>query len=251
VISPRLRHPLLECGTTKISNFNSTDNECCDSDDIYDQSTDDDDNDQVGHDEEYDNNLACSSSSIPSRTTAKSSKVYAINRNKPKKRMQSKVVGAKKTTNKKFTAGGTTLSDNKRHDIEMQPLSPIGTCLARTYQRHRLRSTLLPRTKKLTTMNNAIAPEVLQPYTLIEKHKDSPDSCILKFSLPRKYLGSNPYLPTCIKVEYKHDEQSKIKNKSYSPISHPNTTEYFELLVKAHPCRPGGGVGAYLSRRIY
>lgn len=34
--------------------------------------------------------------------------------------------------------------------------------------------------------------------------------------------------------------------KSYSPISHPEAVGSFDLLVKAYPPRPGGGLGAWL-----
>lgn len=95
-------------------------------------------------------------------------------------------------------------------------------------------------------------PEVLQPYRLEDKIQDSPDSFRLKFALPegRQYLGNDPILPTCIKIEYKPSDDSidvPAVNKSYSPISHPSAG-YFELLVKAYPYEPGtrGGVGAYL-----
>jgi len=97
-----------------------------------------------------------------------------------------------------------------------------------------------------------LAPEVLQPYRLADKTQDSPDSFRLKFALPegRQYLGNDPILPTCIKIEYKHSEDDDVPavGKSYSPISHPSAAGYFELLVKAYPYEPGGtsGVGAYL-----
>lgn len=49
------------------------------------------------------------------------------------------------------------------------------------------------------------------------------------------------------------DENSTVENfvptvlrKSYSPVQLPTTSDYFDLLVKAYPYRPGGGVGAFL-----
>ena len=89
-------------------------------------------------------------------------------------------------------------------------------------------------------------------YTVLQNQKVSHDSHILRVGLPegRDILGLDPLLPTCISVTYEHgtDEQGNPKPlaKSYSPISHPSTRDYFDLLVKAYPPRPGGGVGAFL-----
>jgi len=102
------------------------------------------------------------------------------------------------------------------------------------------------------------APQTLQPYKLLAKQQTSPDSAILRFALPetRPLLGNDPDVPTCIKVKYTHtvdDEHSADEpstsdsySKSYSPISHPSTPGYFELLVKSYPYTPGGGVGKFL-----
>ena len=37
-----------------------------------------------------------------------------------------------------------------------------------------------------------------------------------------------------------------LKEKSYSPVSHPDTIGAFDLLVKAYPLAPLGGFGKYL-----
>ena len=64
---------------------------------------------------------------------------------------------------------------------------------------------------------------------------------------PRRYLGEDPELPTCIKVAFPHgtDEAGapKVLEKSYSPVSHPATEGEVELLVKGYPPRPGGFTG--------
>jgi len=102
----------------------------------------------------------------------------------------------------------------------------------------------------------AALPESPQTYTLLKKTKISPDSCLLRFALPehRRYLGSDPMLPTCIKVRlpagtdvYNTGEPTgENAEKSYSPISHPSNEDYFDLLVKSYPRCAGGGLGAYL-----
>mmetsp|Transcript_18527 Transcript_18527/g.22695 ORF Transcript_18527/g.22695 Transcript_18527/m.22695 type:complete len:155 (-) Transcript_18527:1220-1684(-) len=92
------------------------------------------------------------------------------------------------------------------------------------------------------------APQTLQPYKLLAKQQTSHDSAILRFALPetRPLLGNDPDVPTCIKVKYTHDDDASAEtsdsySKSYSPISHPSTPGYFELLVKSYPYTPGGG----------
>lgn len=90
------------------------------------------------------------------------------------------------------------------------------------------------------------------PFTLLSKAQTAPDSWLLRFALPppRRYLGEDPALPTCIKVAFPDgtDEAGapKVLEKSYSPVSHPATEGEVELLVKGYAPRPGGGVGAYL-----
>ena len=74
---------------------------------------------------------------------------------------------------------------------------------------------------------------------------------MLRFALPpsRQFLGDDPSLPTCIKVGFNGTDEagkSKLLEKSYSPVSHPARENELELLVKAYPPRPGGGVGAYI-----
>ena len=91
------------------------------------------------------------------------------------------------------------------------------------------------------------------PYTLQQKTRLSHDSFLLQFSLPssHKFLGSDASLPTCIKVLYPNgtDEKTNLPKpleKSYSPVSHPRSEGFVDLVVKAYEPRPGGGVGAYL-----
>lgn len=88
------------------------------------------------------------------------------------------------------------------------------------------------------------------PYTLTNKTRLSPDSWLLRFALPRRYLGDDPSLPTCLKVLHPEgtDEAGRPKRleKSYSPVSHPATEGSVDLVVKAYEPRPGGGVGTWL-----
>lgn len=99
----------------------------------------------------------------------------------------------------------------------------------------------------------SIASSAALPYTLAEKRQLSPDSYWLRYSLPpgRLRLGDDPTLPTCIKLLYPNgtDEKTakpKPLEKSYSPVSHPGTEGFMDLIVKAYPPRPGGGVGRFL-----
>lgn len=103
-----------------------------------------------------------------------------------------------------------------------------------------------------SSRNECALPETKQLYRLLKRQQVSPDSCLLKFALPpagRTYLGWEANIPTCISVCYSGTDEKgepKVLAKSYSPISHPATSETFDLLVKEYNLRPGGGVGAYL-----
>jgi len=87
-----------------------------------------------------------------------------------------------------------------------------------------------------------------QSYKLLTKKQLSHDSFLLRYSLPegRAILGTDPILPTCIKVDYQPKDNEKALSKSYSPVTHPGQTDYFDLVVKSYPYREGGGVGKYL-----
>jgi cytochrome-b5 reductase len=116
----------------------------------------------------------------------------------------------------------------------------------------------------------AISPYVKQSYKLLVKTKLSHDSFLLRYGLPttettdteggrRKFLGIDPLLPTCIKIDYNNPENeieetgtnkksTTFLSKSYSPISHPSQQDYFDLIVKSYDTTydNGGGVGNYL-----
>lgn len=94
-----------------------------------------------------------------------------------------------------------------------------------------------------------LAPETKQLYPVLKNTQVSSDSHILTVALPenREYLGWNSDIPTCIAVSFYNDlEEKGVLAKSYSPISHPNQPDWFQLLVKAYPCQKGGGVGSYI-----
>mmetsp|Transcript_14715 Transcript_14715/g.37020 ORF Transcript_14715/g.37020 Transcript_14715/m.37020 type:complete len:350 (-) Transcript_14715:44-1093(-) len=100
-------------------------------------------------------------------------------------------------------------------------------------------------TEKMSAAAKAMAK---QSYKLLTKKQLSHDSFLLRYALPegRTILGTDPLLPTCIKVDYQPNNSDKALSKSYSPVSHPNQTGHFDLVVKAYPYREGGGVGKYL-----
>jgi cytochrome-b5 reductase len=94
-----------------------------------------------------------------------------------------------------------------------------------------------------------LAPEVLRRYQVLSNTQVSPDSNLLEIGFTgRDYLGWKRDVPTCVAVSYNETTEgnNEVLKKSYSPISHPNTPDKFQLLVKAYAPRPGGGVGAYL-----
>mmetsp|Transcript_18077 Transcript_18077/g.50213 ORF Transcript_18077/g.50213 Transcript_18077/m.50213 type:complete len:434 (+) Transcript_18077:388-1689(+) len=110
-----------------------------------------------------------------------------------------------------------------------------------------------------SAMAKAVSPMVQQSYKLLRKTRLSEDSCLLRYGLPegRTILGTDPTLPTCIKVDYfgssnasdidnDIDNKPVLLSKSYSPVTHPNQSGHFDLVVKSYPYREGGGVGAYL-----
>jgi ferredoxin-NADP reductase len=127
----------------------------------------------------------------------------------------------------------------------------------------------------ISVVSATVSPYVKQSYKLLQKTKLSHDSFLLRYGLPtnnkeRKFLGTYPSLPTCIKIDYNYnnsegedeneenDEETKTKSKktnsfllskSYSPISHPSQSGYFDLIVKSYETTSfenGGGVGKYL-----
>ena len=99
-------------------------------------------------------------------------------------------------------------------------------------------------------MESHLPPEKLQRYPVLSNTQVSPDSHLLRVGFAgRDYLGFEADIPTCIAVNFNGTSESgepALLKKSYSPISHPNQENTFDLLVKAYPERPGGGVGAYL-----
>lgn len=98
-----------------------------------------------------------------------------------------------------------------------------------------------------TEKQDCLAPELLQPYPVLSNSKISPDSNLLEIGFAgRDYLGWKQDIPTCVSISYNETESGKILKKSYSPISHPNMPNKFQLLVKGYEPRLGGGVGAYL-----
>eukprot|EP00586_Coscinodiscus_wailesii_P005794 CAMPEP_0172483172 /NCGR_PEP_ID=MMETSP1066-20121228/10053_1 /TAXON_ID=671091 /ORGANISM="Coscinodiscus wailesii, Strain CCMP2513" /LENGTH=301 /DNA_ID=CAMNT_0013246885 /DNA_START=132 /DNA_END=1037 /DNA_ORIENTATION=- len=110
--------------------------------------------------------------------------------------------------------------------------------------------------ERVCTSDVVVDDNAPQTFTLEQKWQSSPDSWLLRFSLPptvldrRPHLGPDPNIPTCVSVFFdgtsaKTGEPKQLK-KSYSPVSHPSAKGSFDLLVKAYPPRPGGGVGAYI-----
>ena len=108
-----------------------------------------------------------------------------------------------------------------------------------------------------------------EQYRLIQRKELSPDSFLLRFSLPTTVktsassptistLGPDPTIPTCISITLPKgtdvygngNPTNRDISKSYSPISHPATRGFFDLIVKAYPPREGGGVARYLTHYL-
>ncbi|CAE7268638.1 unnamed protein product [Symbiodinium sp. CCMP2456] len=72
-------------------------------------------------------------------------------------------------------------------------------------------------------------------------------ACLLRFAVPggQPLGGYDRTAPTGVKVQLLSQDGSSLE-KSYSPVSHPSQVGFFDLLVRAYPPRPGGGLGAYL-----
>lgn len=77
-------------------------------------------------------------------------------------------------------------------------------------------------------------------FRLSSKQKASHDSQLLRFALPAGMRSLGLPAPSGVKAVIDGFE------KSYSPVSDPGACGHFDLLVKAYPPRPGGGVGAFL-----
>ena len=97
--------------------------------------------------------------------------------------------------------------------------------------------------------------EGYHPYKLIEADVKSPDTKVLRFALPDGHARLHAPLPSCLKVRHELPGTSVVLDKSYSPISLPDSPGFVDLLVKGYPPRPAdhppthggaGGLGAFL-----
>ena len=92
----------------------------------------------------------------------------------------------------------------------------------------------------------AAPPPGVTEYPLLRKEPAGNQSFVLRFALPPEegslgWRGVKAFLD----AENEAGEPATLE-KSYSPISLPTASGSFDLLVKAYPPRPGGGVGAFL-----
>merc|ERR1719321_2078509 len=86
-------------------------------------------------------------------------------------------------------------------------------------------------------------PPDVHNFTLVAKRQLSPNSWSLRFGLP---LGERLTVHTSAPTGIKLVKPGTTIEKSYSPMSNPASTGFFDLLVKKYPLREGGGFGAYL-----
>jgi len=110
--------------------------------------------------------------------------------------------------------------------------------------------------KSITTeaaSQQASLPSGYRAYQLQSVIHVSSDTKVLRFGFPDGVQHLGP-LPSCVKARLELSAEVKME-KSYSPISVPDTQGNFEILVKAYPPRsadhpavhgPPGGVGAFL-----
>ena len=72
-------------------------------------------------------------------------------------------------------------------------------------------------------------------FVLLKSDTISPDSRLLRFALPPSMPTLGAMLPSCLSL--KHTVESadgpQTLTKSYSPVSLPEQSEFFELVVKA------------------
>lgn len=95
-----------------------------------------------------------------------------------------------------------------------------------------------------STAASSCAADGVQRFALRTKWPVSPDSYVLRFDLPPHMRTLGVAAPAGVKVLLNDTDGSALE-KSYSPIS-DEAVGHFDLLVKAYPPRPGGGVGAFL-----
>eukprot|EP00933_Yihiella_yeosuensis_P024265 TRINITY_DN18808_c4_g1_i1.p1 TRINITY_DN18808_c4_g1~~TRINITY_DN18808_c4_g1_i1.p1 ORF type:complete len:285 (-),score=54.54 TRINITY_DN18808_c4_g1_i1:152-955(-) len=83
-----------------------------------------------------------------------------------------------------------------------------------------------------------------QPFKLLARKTLTPTAALLRFEVPGGVALGGPghVAPTGVKVLLPGTEIEK----SYSPVGLPSDLGCFDLLVRAYPPRPGGGLGAYL-----
>ncbi|CAE7261968.1 unnamed protein product [Symbiodinium sp. KB8] len=86
-----------------------------------------------------------------------------------------------------------------------------------------------------------------QRFELLRRKQLTPTACLLRFAVPggQPLGGYDRTAPTGVKVQLLSHDGSSLE-KSYSPVSHPSQVGFFDLLVRAYPPRPGGGLGAHL-----
>eukprot|EP00802_Teleaulax_amphioxeia_P019927 Tamp_20182.p1 GENE.Tamp_20182~~Tamp_20182.p1 ORF type:complete len:354 (-),score=54.21 Tamp_20182:152-1213(-) len=90
-----------------------------------------------------------------------------------------------------------------------------------------------------------------EQFRLLEKTAASPDAQLLRFALPHSlsrlptHDGAGYRVPTGVYCIVNVTADDGELRKSYSPVSLPDAP-HLDLLVKAYPYRPGGGLGKSL-----
>jgi cytochrome-b5 reductase len=108
-----------------------------------------------------------------------------------------------------------------------------------------------------TEQGSGCQPGARERFHLLQKFEVSHDSRLLRFKLPRACGRRLPpsgddgtfLAPTgvyCIANVTSPSGGDEMLRKSYSPVSLPDADEHLDLLVKAYPPRPGGGLGSKL-----
>lgn len=105
---------------------------------------------------------------------------------------------------------------------------------------------LLVRASSVAAQSCAAPPVGVTEYELMQKWPAGNASYVLRFAMPPSdpslgMRGVKAFLDATDEAG-----QPATLEKSYSPVSLPTAEGHFDLLVKAYPPRPGGGVGAFL-----
>mmetsp|Transcript_6836 Transcript_6836/g.12693 ORF Transcript_6836/g.12693 Transcript_6836/m.12693 type:complete len:338 (+) Transcript_6836:128-1141(+) len=119
------------------------------------------------------------------------------------------------------------------------------------YKRHNFILAMFAQTSLVTRAASSSScpfppPDEVVQFAFQQSWDAGNNSKVLRFELPSTLPTLSRPIPSGVSVIYHEQPGAEAIKKSYSPVSSPDAEGFFDLLVKAYPPRPGGGVGAYL-----